>query len=103
MFHSQLDVWSIGLDGRTRVRELGECEALPRKWFTLLRTVHSHGLPITEAVIDSFLWCDVLHVARCPWCLQEQPQIGLSSMWKHHAFELGGGRESYVVCGFAVL
>ena len=34
--------------------------------------------------------CDVLHVARCPWCLQEQPQIGLSSMWKHHAFELGG-------------
>ena len=34
MFLPELDVWSIGLDGRTRVRELGECEALPRKWFT---------------------------------------------------------------------
>ena len=31
MFLSELDVWSIGLDGRTRVRELGEREALPRK------------------------------------------------------------------------
>ena len=34
MFHPELDVWSIGSDGRTHVRELGECEALPRRWFT---------------------------------------------------------------------
>ena len=34
MFVPELDVWSIGLDGRTRVRELGVCEALLRRWFT---------------------------------------------------------------------
>ena len=34
LFLTELDVWSIGLDGRTRVRELGVWEALPCKWFT---------------------------------------------------------------------
>ena len=31
VFLPELDVWSTGLDGRTRVRKLGECEALPRR------------------------------------------------------------------------
>ena len=53
MFLPQLDVWSIGLDGRTRVRELGECEALPRRWFTPSELYTAMGFPITEAVIDA--------------------------------------------------
>ena len=53
MFLPELDVWSIGLDGRTRVRELGECEALSRRWFTPSKQYTAMGSPITEAVIDS--------------------------------------------------
>ena len=53
MFLPELDVWSIGLDGRSRVRELGECEALPRRWFTPSELFTAVGFPITEAVIDA--------------------------------------------------
>ena len=53
MFHLELDVWSIGSDGRTRVRELGECEALPRRWLTPSELYTAMRFPITEAVIDS--------------------------------------------------
>ena len=52
MFLPELDVWSIGLDGRTRVRELGECEALPRRRFTPSELYTAMGFPITEAAID---------------------------------------------------
>ena len=53
MFLPELDVWSIGLDGRTRVRELGECEASPRRWFSPSKLYTAMRFPITEAVIDS--------------------------------------------------
>ena len=43
VFLPELDVWSTGLDGRTRVRELGECEALPRRWFTPTELCHRCG------------------------------------------------------------
>ena len=52
MFLPELDVWSIALDGRTRVRELGECE-VPRRWFTVSELYTTMGFPITEAAIDS--------------------------------------------------
>ena len=34
MFLREFDVWNTGLDGPIRVREPGECVALPRRWFT---------------------------------------------------------------------
>ena len=46
-------MWSIALDGRTRVRELGEYEAFPRRWFTPSELYTAMGFPITEAAIDS--------------------------------------------------
>ena len=53
MFFPEVDVWSIGLNGGTRLREPAECEALPRRWFTPSELYTAMGLPITEAATVS--------------------------------------------------